>query len=309
MASNDVDPNQFTTPFSITKAIHRDPYYAIEPSNPANNQKGKIIIITGASAGIGAAAAKVWAEAHASGIVLAARRVSNLDALAAKLQPLSPETKFLSVKLDISVEEDVKNLYATVQKEFGRPADVVLNNAGYLEDGCLVGETEPATWWKGFEINMRGLYNMIHHYIRSFPDPKKPTGTIITVSSGRAGISTVGGSAYNISKLAEQRLTEHVALEYPSLRVFTTMPGIVPTDMATDFFRPFAKDHVDLTGMLALYLAQEKADYLRGGMVSVNWDVEEMEKHKDEIVEKKLLHTSWLPILPIEGGKGLGLDA
>jgi NAD(P)-dependent dehydrogenase (short-subunit alcohol dehydrogenase family) len=82
--------------------------------------------------------------------VLAARRVPNLDALAAKLQPLSPETKFVSVKLDISVEEDVKNLYATVQKEFGRPADVVLNNAGYLDDGPLVGEAEPVTWWKGF---------------------------------------------------------------------------------------------------------------------------------------------------------------
>jgi NAD(P)-dependent dehydrogenase (short-subunit alcohol dehydrogenase family) len=95
------------------------------------------------------AAAKVWAEAHASGIVLAARRVSNLDALAAELQPLSPETKFVSVKLDISVEEDVKNLYATVQKEFGRPADIVLNNAGYLDDDSMVGETEPATWWKG----------------------------------------------------------------------------------------------------------------------------------------------------------------
>lgn len=83
------------------------------------------------------------------------------------------------------------------------------------------------------------------------------------------------------------------------------MPGIAPTGMITDAFKPFAIDHVDLTGSLALYLAQSRADYLKGGMVSVNWDVEEMENHKENIMNKKLLHTSWLPILPVSGGTGL----
>jgi hypothetical protein len=49
-----VDPDQFTTPFMVTKTKRRDPYAAILPSNPSNSQKGKIIIITGASGGIGA---------------------------------------------------------------------------------------------------------------------------------------------------------------------------------------------------------------------------------------------------------------
>ena len=86
------------------------------------------------------------------------------------------------------------------------------------------------------------------------------------------------------------------------------MPGIVKTDMAavSDFWGHFARDHVDLTGMLALYLAQPRADYLKGGMVGVNWDVEEMEKHKEEIESKKLVLTSWLPVLPFNGGSGLG---
>jgi hypothetical protein len=86
------------------------------------------------------------------------------------------------------------------------------------------------------------------------------------------------------------------------------MPGIVPTPMSASspFWTPYAKDHVDLTGMLALYLVQSpRADYLRGGFVGVNWDVEEMERYKEEIVERKLLRTSWLPVLPFEGGKGL----
>ncbi|KAF7857974.1 hypothetical protein EAF04_009331 [Stromatinia cepivora] len=303
--SQNIDPHAYTTPCSITKAVYRDPYWAIDSKNPSNIQSGKIIIITGASSGIGAAAAKVWAEAHASGIVLAARGVPAIDSLIEELQPVSPETKFLAVKVDIANEEDVKNLYKTVQEEFGRHADVLLNNAGYVQDTPLIGEMEPSTWWKTFEINLKGLYQMTHHYIASQPTPKTPTGTIITVSSGRASFTTAGGSAYNISKLAEQRFSEHLSVEYPSLRVFTTMPGIAATKMVPEYLKPYALDHVELTGMLALYLVQERADYLKGSMVGVNWDVEELEEYKKEIVEKKLLQTTWMPLLPINGGKGL----
>jgi hypothetical protein len=53
---------------------------------------------------------------------------------------------------------------------------------------------------------------MTHYFIQAQPDPKKPTGTVLTVSSGRAGITAEGGSAYNISKIAEQRLNEHLQL-------------------------------------------------------------------------------------------------
>ena len=93
--------------------------------------------------------------------------------------------------------------------------------------------------------------------------------------------------------------------EYPSLRVFTVAPGLVATGNTAPAFTPYAFDHADLTGMLALYLSQPKADYLRGSFVSVNWDVTEMEAQKDEIVEKKFLKSSWLPVLPMFGGKGL----
>jgi hypothetical protein len=83
------------------------------------------------------------------------------------------------------------------------------------------------------------------------------------------------------------------------------MPGIAPMGMITEAFKPFALDHVDLTGSLALYLAQPRADYLKGSIVSVNWNIDELEKHKEEIMSHKLLQTSWLPILPINGGTGL----
>jgi NAD(P)-dependent dehydrogenase (short-subunit alcohol dehydrogenase family) len=272
--------------------------------------------------------------------VIAARRIDALEKVAAELKTISPASKVLAVKVDITSEEEVKKLFSSVQETFGRPADILINNAGYLKDDQTIGETSPNEWWTGIvsatspaygsvanekkEINLKGAYTMTHYFIQSQPNPKEPVGTIITVSSGRAGLTGVGGSAYNISKVAEQRLNEHLQLgkypsypdsqisltsymiEYPTLRVFTTMPGISPTEMATEFWLQFAHDHVDLTGMLALYLAQPRADFLKGSMVGVNWDVEELEQHKEEIVKGKVFQTSWLPILPFNGGKGLG---
>ncbi|OBT41325.1 hypothetical protein VE00_08517 [Pseudogymnoascus sp. WSF 3629] len=287
--STQVDPDQFTTPFLLTKTLHRDPYPAILPENPHNSQKGKIIIITGGGGGLGAAAAKVWARAGATGIVIAARRTQNLMKVSDEIKAINPDITVLQVKADITSEDDVKSLFAAVKKTFKRPADVLLNNAGYMVDDQLIGETPVDDWWKGFEINLKGLYIMVQHFIQAQPNQKAPTGTVITVSSGRAGLTNPGGSAYNISKLAEERLSEHIQIEYPTLRVFTTMPGIAATDMTTGFWEPYALDHVDL-----------------GSMVGVNWDVEEMEQHKKEIVDKKLLQTAWLPILPLGGGSGLG---
>lgn len=83
------------------------------------------------------------------------------------------------------------------------------------------------------------------------------------------------------------------------------MPGIVLSSIVPEFWLPFAKDHADLTGMQALWLVQPRADFLKGGMVGVNWNVEELEKFKDVIVEKKMVWTSWLPALPVAGGKGV----
>ncbi|RAL59095.1 hypothetical protein DID88_006741 [Monilinia fructigena] len=278
------DPNFYTTPYAITKNIRRDPYWAIDSKNPANKQSGKIIIITGASSGIGAAAAKVWTEAHASGIVLAARRVAAIDSLIEKLQPISPGTKFLRVKVDIVNEDDVKNLFQVVQEQFGRPADVLLNNAGLLQDG-FIGETEPSTWWKGIETNLKGLYQMTHHYIQSQPSPSQPIGTIISVSSGRAGFTSPRGSAYNISKLAEERNRTY---RYGFSRLQTIRSGS----------RRFNWYVGALSGT-------RESGLFERWMVAVNWDVEELEEYKEEIVEGNLLKTSWLPILPLNGGKKL----
>lgn len=92
--------------------------------------------------------------------------------------------------------------------------------------------------------------------------------------------------------------------EYPTLRTFTMLPGIVPSDLSdNDAFAPFAKDEGELSGVLGLYLACTRGDYLKGSLVSINWDLEEMEAHKEEILGG-LLKIKWVPALPCSGGSG-----
>ncbi|CAG8953902.1 hypothetical protein HYFRA_00010863 [Hymenoscyphus fraxineus] len=324
MTTSEIDPNQWTTPFSFTKTIRRDPYPFLSPEKAENRQEGKVIIVTGAGSGIGAAAAKVWARAGAHGVVLVGRRLERLEIVKTEIEALNKDTIVLAVKCDIANESDVVTLYAEVKKTFGRNADVLLNNAGAVDDTKKFAEHGVEEYWRVYEINLKGLVIMLNHWINSQEDTEKPVGTVITVLTGRVGIMVPKGSSYDVSKLAMQGLVQHVQagmssaanyalrseltvlIEYPTLRMFMTMPGIVKSEMSEEFWLPFAIDHADLTGLQALYFAQPRADYLKGLMTSVNWDHEVMEAHKEEIIEKKMLEMKWIPAIPFCGGEGLG---
>jgi len=176
------------------------------------------------------------------------------------------------------------------------------------------------------EVNVLGVHNTARSWINSQSEPGKPVGTFINVNSGLAGYLMPGNSAYGSSKLAVHRymefldlgefsllnvaelpttcLTDHSFQEYPTLRTFTILPGIVPSGLSnSDAFVTFAKDEGELSGVLGLYLASIRGNYLKGSLVSVNWDLEEMESHKDEIMGG-LLKIKWVPVLPCSGGSG-----
>ncbi|KAK5462678.1 hypothetical protein LTS15_002390 [Exophiala xenobiotica] len=291
-----MEPEQlaYTVPFQLTKTIRRDPYDALQGFSAA----GKLIVVTGAGSGIGAASAVVWARAGAQGIALAGRRPEKLEETASQIRALKngSKTKVLAVPTDVTKDADVANLFAQTVKTFGRSPDVVLSNAGAVEVGPM-GDQGVDVWWGILSLNLKGVYATAHHFIKSQPNPKEPRGTFIETNSIIAGMIAPGFSAYSVSKLAGQRLIEYLDT------------GLVKTPMLSDdlvgIFGNYAHDHVDLTGLLSLYLSESRADYLKGGLASVNWDVKEMEAHKDEIQKDKLLHLKWVPILPVSGGTGL----
>ncbi|KAI9699909.1 MAG: hypothetical protein M1820_006971 [Bogoriella megaspora] len=308
MSTDRSDPSlAYTLPFQLTKKIHRKVTKDLSPENEDNSQRGKIVVITGGGTGIGEAAAQVWVRASADGVVIAGRRKEKLDQAIRKMEDLNKgTTKVLAIQTDITVYHEVKNLFEQVNKVFGRPADVVIANAGVVSDIKPMAEESASTWWSIYEINVLGLRNTVTAWINSQPDPKTPLGTVMNVNSGLAGMVEPGMSSYSTAKLAAHRYMEYVEAEYPGIRSFTVLPGIVPTDInpnTLSAFAEYAKDEAEQTGALALYLASSRADYLKGSLTSVNWDLAEMEARRDEI-EHGMLKIKWVPILPVSGGSG-----
>ena len=249
----------------------------------------------------------MWAQAGAS-VVLTGRNREKLSEAEGKTKAVAsdPSATILSVMVDISKEADVQNLYTKIQEVFGHPADILINNAG------ATGPVGPSAQvpWDGFtevvNAHFLGAVLMARYFISSQPTPADPVGTIIYINSVMAGHITPNFAAYAISKLAGQSFTEYLDVEYPRLRAFTLSPGITETGMTNEFFRPFAKDDVRMVGMMALWLMQERADFLKGGFVSVNWDVKEMEENRQEIAEKQLVKLGWIPAKLGEGGHPFG---
>jgi hypothetical protein len=77
--------------------------------------------------------------------------------------------------------------------------------------------------------------------------------------------------------------------EQPNIRAFSLFPGLVATDMPPKMYLEYALDDPMLSGGMSLFLCTERAEWLRGGVVSVNWDLEEMEAHRGEIERKGLV--------------------
>lgn len=131
-------------------------------------------------------------------------------------------------------------------------------------------------------------------------------GTIINLVSLAAYVPNPGMSGYSTSVLAVIKLGEFLDLELPDLRVFSVHPGIVEAangrGWVDESLLPFSKDKAALAGGLAVYLTHDRADFLRGGYIHANWDVEEMERHKEEIVQKKLIKLGFLNVQLQPGG-------
>lgn len=106
------------------------------------------------------AAARIWAQAGAAGIVIAARSAEKLATISQELKLIDPDVVVLAVPTDITLESDVKNLYDQVQKKFGRPADVLLNVAGHMEEAKKIGEQGVDAWWRGFVSTTDGLFEV-----------------------------------------------------------------------------------------------------------------------------------------------------
>lgn len=186
--------------------------------------QGKVVMITGASQGIGAAAARVFAAAGAQ-VVLLARSEARIAALAAEIGPQA-----MALRCDVADWAQVEAAVASVVARFGR-LDVLIGNAGVIEPIAELAKADPAEWGHAIDINLKGVF---HGMRAALPVMRRQgAGTIITVSSGAAVNPIEGWSAYCASKAGALMLTRmaHHEEGLRGLRILGLSPGTVATDM------------------------------------------------------------------------------
>lgn len=185
---------------------------------------GKVVIVTGASRGIGAAAVRAFAAAGAR-VAALARTEAQVAALADELGP-----DVLAMGCDVADAAAVQAAVGAVQARFGR-IDVLVNNAGVIEPIARLADADAADWGKSIDINLKGVF----HGMRAVLPVMRAqgSGTIITVSSGAATNPLEGWSAYCAGKAGALMLTRAAHLEEGphGIRVLGLSPGTVATDM------------------------------------------------------------------------------
>ncbi len=195
----------------------------------------KVVVVTGASSGIGQATAlRLGGEGYR--VLLAARRTDRLEDIAAKIN--ADGGTAVARAVDVTDRADVAALVDAVVAEFGS-LDVFVNNAGVMPlsrlDALLVDE-----WDQMIDVNIRGL---LHGIAATLPHFKRQGGGhFVTIASIGAHEVVQIGAVYCASKYAAWAITEGLRLESdPSIRVTTISPGVVESELADSISDPTAQ--------------------------------------------------------------------
>lgn len=185
---------------------------------------GKVIVITGASSGLGEATARHLAAAGAK-LVLGARRLDRLETLAQELN-LGAEA---AVQTDVTDREQVKRLVDTAVAAHGR-IDVILNNAGLMPHSPLErGKVED--WDRMIDVNLKGV---LYGIAAALPHmTRQKSGHIINVSSVAGHKVRPGSAVYAATKAAVRMLSEGLRMEVKPYNIRTTVisPGAVQSEL------------------------------------------------------------------------------
>lgn len=199
----------------------------------SSNIDGKVIVITGASSGLGEAAARLL-SARGARVVLGARRTDRLQQLADELN--RPGQRAIAVATDVTVRAQVERLVDTAVQTFGR-IDVMVNNAGLMPlapiERLAVGD-----WDRMIDVNLKGV---LYGIAAALPHMQRQmSGQFVNVSSVAGHKVMLNGAVYSATKHAVRALSEGLRQETKAWNIRTTIvsPGAVDTELQGSVTEP-----------------------------------------------------------------------
>lgn len=233
---------------------------------------GKTVMITGASRGIGEAAARLFADEGAK-VCLLARSRDDIARIAGDIGPAA-----LAIPCDVSRFWEVEAAVNACVETFGG-LDILINNAGVIEPIAPLMESDPAAWGHAIDINLKGVY---HGMRAAMPGmAARGGGTILTISSGAAHNALEGWSHYCTSKAGAAMLTKcaHKEGAENGIRAIGLSPGTVATQMQREIkasgVNPVSaldwSDHIppDWPAKCLLWMCSDDADAFLGEEISL----------------------------------------
>lgn len=242
---------------------------------------GKVAIVTGAGSGMGKAIAILFASEGAN-VVVSDMNFESTQEVVSEIKTNGGEAT--AIKASVAVEADVQNLIETTVQAYGW-IDILINNAGIMDNFVPAGEVTDELWEKVFAVNSMGPMRMIRKTLPVFI--AKGKGVIVNIASAGGLLGSRAGAAYTASKHAVVGLTKNVGFQYAKLgiRCNAIAPGAINTNIGKTIFNPseFGMERA-MAGMslnprvgepeeiakVALFLASDDSSFVNGTVITAD---------------------------------------
>ena len=240
--------------------------------------ENKVVLITGATSGIGKACAKMFAKENAK-VILVGRNIKRVQKIEDEINKTSGNAFF--IQCDVSNETQVKNMVCAAVNKY-KKVNILFNNAGIMPKSEEIENISFDDWQKTLDINLTGLF-LVTKYLKQYLLKEK--GVIINNASiaGLQHYASGRSYAYSASKAAVIQFSHQIAKNYApeGIRVNCIAPGIIDTPILGDRDRKLYAQRVPLKRLgtpddvakAVLFLASDSASYLTGTVLPIDGGV------------------------------------